>query len=90
MGTLGIFFGPRKFDYRSGYLEGRKEVMMNRVERSCKENGFERTVKDDSFSLQSQVAEHHFTENLTGLKINAKYFLLLLLVLVILYLLLFL
>jgi hypothetical protein len=35
---MGIFFKPRKYDSRSGYLSGRKEAMMERVKRICDEN----------------------------------------------------
>ena len=51
MGMIGIFFKPRKYDFRSGYMKDRKDAMMERVEKICKTNEIEMGIKSETIPM---------------------------------------
>lgn len=44
MVTKSAFLKPRKYDFRSGYLDGRRDAMMERVIKICKNYGIENNI----------------------------------------------
>jgi len=51
MGQIGIFFKPRKYDLRSEYMKDRKDAMMERVEKICKANEIEMSIKPETIPM---------------------------------------
>jgi len=62
MGLIGIFFKPRKYDFRSGYMKDRKDAMMERVEKICKANKFEMSINPKTTPMITRNRKRFITK----------------------------
>lgn len=62
MGMIGIFFKPRKYDFRSGYMKDRKDAMMERVEKICKANEFEMSINPETTPMITRNRKRFITK----------------------------
>jgi hypothetical protein len=83
MVTKSAFLVPRKYDFRSGYLDGRKDAMMERVNKICRNYGIENNIGIKTNS--SNIFKHNTRQLAIPFKIKTFDLLALLLLIVILF-----